>query len=175
MELKELKIKLASEAKAKGICREWHEFILNAHSKERLLTLFVKGLDFCLENNYPSAQLRAEFSGLRQHFGIFMNDDHISVKSGKYVIAFGTSEGKAAYSGFDVAQIWAREDTRMEVTATDNAVVCIEVADRAQVTITASGAARVSVFLHGGTIAQTSREKATIKVIDKANNYGNRE
>lgn len=112
MELKELKKKLAAEAKEKGICREWYEFILNAPSKERLLTLFVKGLDFCVENDYPSAQLRAEFAGLRQHFGIFMSD-HISVKSGKYVIGFGTSEGKAAYSGFDVAQIWAREDTRL--------------------------------------------------------------
>jgi len=111
MELKELKKRLAAEAKAKGICREWYEFILNAPSKERLLTLFVKGLDFCVENDYPSAQLRAEFAGLRQHFGIFMSD-HISVKSGKYVIGFGTSEGKAAYSGFDVAQILAREDTR---------------------------------------------------------------
>jgi hypothetical protein len=167
MELKELKKRLAAEAKEKGICREWYEFILNAPSKERLLTLFVKGLDFCVENDYPSAQLRAEFAGLRQHFGIFMSD-HISVKSGKYVIAFGTSEGKAAYSGFDVAQIWAREDTRLGVTATDNAVVCIEVADRAQVTITASGAARVSVFLHGGTITKNATDKATIKVIDKS-------
>lgn len=167
MELKELKKRLAAEAKEKGICREWYEFILNAPSKERLLTLFVKGLDFCVENDYPSAQLRAEFARLRQHFGIFMSD-HISVKSGKYVIAFGTSEGKANYSGFDVAQIWAREDTRLGVTATDNAVVCIEVADRAQVTITASGAARVSVFLHGGTITKNATDKATIKVIDKS-------
>lgn len=167
MELKELKKRLAAEAKAKGICSEWHEFIQNAPSKERLLTLFVKGLDFCIENNYPSAELRAEFAGLRQHFGIFMSD-HISVKSGKYVIAFGTSEGKAAYSGFDVAQIWAREDTRLEVTATDNAVVCVEVADRAQVIITASGAARVSVFLHGGTITKSTAGNATIKVIDKS-------
>lgn len=94
--------------------------------------------------------------------------DHISVKSGKYVIAFGTSEGKASYSGFDVAQIWAREHTRLEVTATDNAVVCIEVADKAQVTITASGAARVSVFLHGGTLIKNATGNATIKVIDKS-------
>lgn len=67
-----------------------------------------------------------------------------------------------------MAQIWAHEDTRLEVTTTDNAVVCIEVADRAQVTITASGAARVCVFLHGGTIIKDATDKATIKVIDKS-------
>ena len=62
MELKELKKKLAAEAKEKGICREWYEFILNATSKERLLTLFVKGLDFCVENDYPSAPDYASIS-----------------------------------------------------------------------------------------------------------------
>lgn len=71
MELQQLKKILAAEAKEKGICKEWYEYILNAPSKERLLMLFVKGLNFCLKNNYQASPLWAEFEGIRQHYGVF--------------------------------------------------------------------------------------------------------
>ena len=64
MEFQQLKKRLAEEAKANGICEEWYNHILNAPSKERLLTLFVKGLDFCLKNEFTD-DLWAEFQGMR--------------------------------------------------------------------------------------------------------------
>ena len=62
MSFEELKRALAAEAQAKGICSEWYSFILRATSKERLLTLFVKGLDFVFDNDFPSEELRAACS-----------------------------------------------------------------------------------------------------------------
>lgn len=166
MNLEQLKKELATEAKAKGICSEWYNFILSAPSKERLITLFIKGLDFCIYNDFPAAHLRAEFAGIRQHYGIFVND-RINVKSSRNIIAFGTSEGKADFTNFDVAQIWARDDTRITVRVRNNAFVCIDIADRAEIEIIASDAARVSVFLHGGTYTSKPTGNAKIKVIDK--------
>lgn len=166
MKLEKLKKELAAEAKAKGICREWYNYILNAPSKERLMTLFVKGVDFCIYNDFPAAHLRAEFAGIRQHYGVFVNDN-INVKSLRSIIAFGTSEGQTDFANFDVAQIWARDDTRITVRVRNNAFVCIDIADRAKVEIIASDAARVSVFLHGGTYTSKPSGNAKIKVIDK--------
>ena len=74
MSFEELKRALAAEAQAKGICSEWYSFILRATSKERLLTLFVKGLDFVFDNDFPSAELRAEFKGLHEHYGVFIDE-----------------------------------------------------------------------------------------------------
>lgn len=166
MELNQLKKILAAEAKEKGICKEWYEYILNAPSKERLLMLFVKGLDFCLKNNYQASPLWAEFEGIRQHYGVFLNEP-INVKGLRNVIAFGTSEGKAEFSGFNVSQVWARERARIDISVTGYAYVTIDIADSAEVKITASDAARVCVFLHGGSYTKSTTGNAKIKIIDK--------
>lgn len=68
MSFEELKRALAAEAQAKGICSEWYSFILRATSKERLLTLFVKGLDFVFDNYNPQIQISAESGTKRSIF-----------------------------------------------------------------------------------------------------------
>lgn len=166
MDFKKLKKRLAAEAKAKGICREWYEFILNATDKQRLLTLFVKGSDFCLLNDFPSPELRAEFNDTRREYGIFIND-RVAVKSLRNIFAFGTTAGSAEYANFDIGQIYARQDTEITITATGNAYVVVDVADRAKVDIQASGKARVSIFLHGGSYTASESGAAQIKIIDK--------
>lgn len=166
MDFKKLKKRLAAEAKAKGICREWYEFILNAPDKQRLLTLFVKGCDFCLLNDFPSPELRAEFNDTRREYGIFIND-RVAVKSLRNIFTFGTTTGRAEYANFDVGQIYARQDTEITITATENAYVVVDVADRAKVNIEASGKAHVSIFLHGGSYTANESGAAQIKLIDK--------
>lgn len=166
MELQQLKKILAAEAKEKGICKEWYEYILNAPSKERLLMLFVKGLNFCLKNNYQASPLWAEFEGIRQHYGVFLNEP-INAKDLRNVIAFGTSEGIAEFSGFTVSQVWARDNTKIVIKATGYAYVTIDIADCAEVEITASDAARVCVFLHGGSYTKSTTGNARINIIDK--------
>lgn len=167
MEFQQLKKRLAEEAKANGICEEWYNHILNASSKERLLTLFVKGLDFCLKNEFTD-DLWAEFQGMRQHYGVFKNEP-IEVKDLRNVVAFGTSEGTAEFTGFHVAQIWARDNVKISIKASGYAYITVDIADRAEVEITASDAARVSVFLHGGNYTGSTTDNARIKVIDKRN------
>lgn len=167
MELNQLKKALAAEAKAKGICSEWHTFILNATSKERLITLFVKGQDFCEKNNYPSPELRTEFADIRNHFGVFCADDNIAAKSLRSVIAFDKATGKVEYSNFDVGQVSVRSEARISITADANAFVCVSVYDRAEVEITARGSAKVSVILHGGECKHQATDRANIKITDK--------
>lgn len=167
MNLYELKHALAAEAKAKGICSEWYDFILNAPSKERLLTLFVKGQDFCEETNYPSPELRAEFADIRARFGVYCADDEIAAKSLRSVIAFDNAKGKAKYSNFDAATVSARGNSEITITAKDYAFVVVSISDGAKVEIIASDNARVSVILHGGECRTQATEQATIKTTDK--------
>lgn len=167
MTLYELKQRLAAEAKAAGICPEWHDFILKANSKERLITLFVKGQDFCEENNYPSPELRAEFADIRARFGVYCADDEIAAKSLRSVIAFDNATGKAEYSNFDAATVSARGNSEITITAKDNAFVVVSVSGSAKVRVTASDNARVSVILHGGECQSHATEQANIKTTDK--------
>ena len=167
MELNQLKKALAAEAKAKGICSDWYDFILKATTKERLITLFVKGQDFCEDNNYPSPELRAEFADIRARFGVYCADDKIAAKSLRSVIAFDNATGKAEYSNFDVATVSARGNSAINITVKDNAFVVVVVSGDAKVEITASDNARVSVILHGGECRTQAKEQAKIKTTDK--------
>lgn len=58
----------------------------------------MKGLDFVFDNDFPSAELRAEFKGLHEHYGVFI-DEPFSVADMRRIVAFGTSEGKARFRG----------------------------------------------------------------------------
>lgn len=167
MELYELKQRLAAEAKAAGICSEWHDFILKASSKERLITLFVKGQDFCSENNYPSPELRAEFADIRGKFGVFCANDHIEGKSPRSVIAFDNAAGIVEYANFDAGQVWARDNSEITITVKDNAFVLVSIDGSGKVNVIASDNARVSVILHGGECQTQATEQARIKTTDK--------
>lgn len=167
MKFNDLKTALAAEAKEKGICSEWYNFILTAPSKERLITLFVKGQDFCEENNYPSPELRAEFADIRGRFGIYCAEDRITAKSLRSVIAFDHATGNAEYSNFDAANVSARGNSEITITAKDNAFVVVSVSESAKVEVIASDKARVSVILHGGECKTQASEQATIKITDK--------
>ncbi|WP_192932934.1 hypothetical protein, partial [Parabacteroides distasonis] len=90
-----------------------------------------------------------------------------SVAAMRRIVAFGTSEGNARFSGFCAAQVWARDDTKLVVEVEDNAFVCIDITSRTKVEITASGTAKVTVFQHGGECINRASGNANIKVIDK--------
>lgn len=169
MELYELKQRLAAEAKAAGICPEWYDFILKASSKERLITLFIKGQDFCSEHNYPSPELRAEFADIRPRFGVFCADDRIAAKSPRSVIAFDRAAGTVEYGNFDAGQVWARDNSEITITAKDNAFVVVSIDGSAKVRVIASDNAKVSVILHGGECQTQATEQARIKTTDKRN------
>lgn len=167
MEFTTLKQALAAEAKAAGICEEWYYYILRATNKESLIALFSKGLDFCINNRFPSAKLRAEFDGIRQHFGVY-DSEEFTTKSRRRVVTYGTAAGTIKLANFDVSLIWAREDSKIAVEARNNAFVCVNIADNAEVKIEASDAAKVNIVLHGGTYeSHASGDAVQIKVIDK--------
>lgn len=166
MEFTKLKQALAAEAKAAGICEQWYYYILRATSKESLLALFNKGLDFCINNRFPSAELRAEFGGVRQHFGVY-DGEEFTANNLRRVVAYGTATGRIKIANFGVSLIWARDNSTLRVEARNNAFVCVNVADNAKVEIEASDAARVSIVLHGGTYTSRTNGAAQIKVINK--------
>ena len=76
------------------------------------------------------------------------------VKDLRNVVAFGTSEGTAEFTGFHVAQIWARDNVKISIKASGYAYITVDIADRAEVEITASDAARVVYSF----TAETTRE-----------------
>jgi len=157
---------LAKEAKAKGICEEWYNDLQHTEDKDALLKMFLKGIDFCISEDYPSPKFFKLFDGIRQEYGIF-RDEPIQTENSKYVVAFGKCEGTAKYSGYSVGQIFVKHESKLTIAASENSFVMIDIFDDSIIEINASGSAKVCVNQYGGQIVSIEHEQSTIKVIHK--------
>lgn len=163
MELKQLRKELAAEAQAAGICQEWLEKIKAAPSREYLLQLFIKGLDFATRAGFPSNRLATEFDDIAPHYGIFVNRDGTwPTTNKKRVIARDAIVTPATFDGFSVAEVYALHGSGVEVNASGYAIVAITVEIGAQVVAKATDNAQVKIFNHGGQI----KTSGNVKVIN---------
>lgn len=161
---------LAYEAKKNGICNDWFNLLLKAESKDRLMTMYLKGIDFCLSNEYPPLSFfREHGKGIMEKYGVFL-DEPIAVGNSHYVVALGTCEGEAQYTGFAVGQVFVKHDSKLTIAASENSFVMVDMFDNTEVLVKASGNAKVCVNRYGGTV-QTETESgpghAVIKIIEK--------
>lgn len=166
MDFKQLKKALAAEAKKAGICAEWHDYILQATSKERLVALYFGGFDFVEENDFPSEPLRREFDDIRRHYHVYENET-FSVRNPRRLVAYTGAQGNASFTDYTVAQLWARKGSEVNVKASGRAYVTLDVVEGAKAHIKASGKSRVTVFLHGGTVTQEKEDEAVITIKQK--------
>ncbi len=166
MNFKELKKALASEAKAAGICEEWYGYILNAPNKERLITLYFGGRGFVEENDFPSESLRREFDDIRRHYNIY-EAERFNAQNPRRLVAYTGAEGTAHFTGYAVAQVWARQGSQVEIDASDRSCVTLDVAKGATAHIKATDRSSVIVFNYGGTIAQEATDNAVITIKNK--------
>lgn len=164
MDFKKLRKRLAAEAKAAGICAEWLEKIKAAPSREYLLQLFIKGLDFAILNDFPSDELAAEFNDIAPHFGIFINrPGDWETEGKKRVIARDTSMEFITFRGYEVGEVYALRGSRLTIRALGNALVAVTVEPGAYVETWMGRDARVTIYDHGGEIYTRDSHNVQIK------------
>ena len=166
MNFNELKRALVKEAKEKKACTEGLAQLREANDIRQLVTLFFKTLDFSLENDYPSQDLRREFFGKVEDYGVFFRGNY-NITNFKYLAAFGDSKITARYGGYSVGNVYARENSEVTIEANGNAFVVVSTADSAKVHIIASDTAKVTMIKHGGIVTFNAKDAARIKVTDK--------
>jgi len=157
---------LAAAAKAKGICKEWYDRLQHTEDKHALMQMFLKGIDFCISEEYPAPRFFRPFDGIRQQYGIF-RDELIQAENSKYVAAFGKCEGTAKYTDYEIGQVFVKHESKLTITASGNSFVMVDVFDNADIEITAENDAKVCVNKYGGNVTTSEHGNAVIKVIHK--------
>ena len=73
---------LAKDAAKKGICKPWHDELKNfGNDIDKMLEMYLKGIDFCLESDFPDKDFIAkQFKGKMETSGVFL-DDAIDIDS----------------------------------------------------------------------------------------------
>lgn len=151
---KDISKELKKEAISLGLCQEWtNEW--GKPTKDELVDKYVRGIDFCIEHNYPSCEyMKKHFDGVMQNHGVFVNDN-IDLQNSKMVIANGKTSGKIIYNSYSVGTIYARHDSDLTIEASGNAFVSIETYDNCNVSVFQRDQSKVFIYNHGGNI-QTS-------------------
>lgn len=151
---KDISKELKKEAISLGLCTEWtNEW--GKPTKDELVDKYVKGIDFCIEHNYPSCEyMKKHFDGVMQKHGVFVNDN-IDLQNSKMVIANGKTSGKIIYNAYSVGTIYARHDSDLTIEVSGNAFVSIETYDNCNVSVFQKDQSKVFIYNHGGNI-QTS-------------------
>lgn len=144
MELQEIYI----QAIENGLCHEWQERMKSDLSLKNLCEMYFDGDDFSMEKDFPNLETLRNFKGKTELHGLFTAYVGIPNILSKMAF-FGDSDVKLNYNGFSVSQLILRHNTKAKITASDNAIVIINILDSAELEIESIQNSRVEVFSYG--------------------------
>ena len=151
MKKNKVSIELKKRATGLGLCDNWIEEWGNP-GLDDLCEMYVKGIDFCIEHDFPSCQyMKEHFDGVMQEHGIRV-DEFFILYNPPVLIANGRCDGKVKVDGYAVSDIYARHESVLEIDVSGNAVVSIETYDNCVLKVRSSDRSKVFVYDHGGSI-----------------------
>ncbi|GBU07960.1 hypothetical protein AwDysgo_12910 [Bacteroidales bacterium] len=159
---------LAKEAKCKGICKSWLAELKGLEDKKQMVHMYLKGIDFCLSNDYPSNEyIRANFKGVMESLGVFLDDRIVLVNIAKCV-SLGSTKGSIEITGFGCSEIFVKHTSELTIIAKDDAFIMVDVFDDAIINIQAHDRAKVCVNRYmGATIVPYENDCSVIKIVEK--------
>lgn len=136
------------QATERGLCKEWQEKMKADLSLKNLCEMYFDGDDWAMENDFPNLETMRNFKGITEVYGLFT--DYVGLPNMLSKMAFfGDSDVKLNYGGFSVSQLVFRHNSKAKITASENAVVIINLLDSAELEIEAIETARVEIFSYG--------------------------
>lgn len=167
----ELVKQLREDGTAKGLCQAWQEKLKPGISMERLVKLYIRGIDFCVKNDFPTLDfIRTNFKGKCEPYGAYV-DDIFEKRNAPDVILNGHCNAKLVYDGYTVSRVVIRHTSAASITVYGYACVTIDVFDDSVLNLVVIGTrAKVLVYRYGNSIVNYSGSCAKI-VFRNKNTY----
>lgn len=148
METKILSEKLKDEAKSLGLCDEWFADWKKDCSLDELCKKYVLGIDFCIENRFPSNDIiEKEFDLIRRKYNIFVNEEvRLKNKNGSWAIILGESNADIHLNEYGILEAYLCDNTTAKVRMDDNSKCFITLLDDAKVDISTSKYTRLHIY-----------------------------
>lgn len=165
----ELNKYILEKAKLAGICKPWAEQIATATSVDELMEMYVKGIDFCLEKDFPSSPDLVRLAGDKLHeYGIYVDQTGLALKNSKFAVLLGTCGADLHYDHFSVGQVFVKHNSCANVKTSDNSFLVIDCFDTARLTVTAYGNSKVLINVYGQAKVTTNKvSNGIIKIVHK--------
>lgn len=106
-------------ARDSGLCDLWYSKWRDSTDIDKLLDMYVRGFDFCVENDYPPLDfIRENFrlDDLHRHHIYLDEDVDIAKGSSDTYIFLGNCTGEIHFSGFAVSNVYIRHKSSINIT-----------------------------------------------------------
>lgn len=139
---------LKQQAISLGLCKQWTEAWGNCDQQE-LIDKYKKGIDFCLEHQYPSNEfIKENFNRTLLHENLIYVDEHLNLDdapSGVYILN-GECSGTISFGSWAAATIYVRHTSNVNIIAKDFAKVFVRLYDETEVEVCDVADAVVKVY-----------------------------
>jgi hypothetical protein len=151
-----------------GICREWGLIIQKTRSVDELLKMYVKGIDFCLKNDFPSnSDLQEKAGDLINAHGIYI-DAEVNLVNSPFTVLLGACTANLSYSDYSVSTCYFKHESTGNIKAAGNSIVVIDCFENSVLNIDASENSDVLITIYGNAqVSHTASETAKVKIIHK--------
>lgn len=139
MREKKLSARMKKEAVELGLCDQWTREWEDGTTKDEMVDKFVRGLDFCIEHDWPTTDvMKKEFGDVIHRHGVWV-DEAMSANNPDTAILNGSCDGRITVDGFGVSSIYVRHKSRLKLTVKDMAYAAVSLYDEANVDIDCQG------------------------------------
>lgn len=147
----------------KGLCAEWQGMWGRDSSVDEMLSMYIRGIDFCIKNNFPDNRYMKENAPgpvLARH-GIYIDrhlTDNITIMP--TLVLSGSCTGKITVPHIHVVTIYVRNNCDVEIETTGRSRVFVKVYDNANVRIVSRQFSKSFAYVYGGHVIS---DTATIR------------
>jgi hypothetical protein len=142
---------LRNKAVSLGLCDTWQKKWVKDKTPQQLIDMYKKGIDFCLESNYPDNKfIKENFTkDILSKNNMFVDEDFYVLNPENDCVILGESQGKLIFDGYAVRDIYINGNADVEIEASDFAKIFVNVYDDAQVVVTQKKNSVIHVYKHG--------------------------
>lgn len=154
----------------KGLCRLYQGKLKDGLTVEQLADLFKGGIDFCINNDYPTLDfLREHYKGKCEPYGVYIDESTGQLHNPGTIVLNGACKAFINYNGNKVSRLYARHESVCAVVVGGAANITIDLFDNAHLVVAVAGSdARVSVNVYGN--ARVEQKGPGITVTHKHKN-----
>lgn len=147
--------KLKEDGIAHGMCQKMQDEWKEGLSGEGLFRMYFRGMDFCIEHDWPSLETIHEFFSaeeLAEH-GIYIANGTSEGQSN--VAVLGDAEVHIYVKPFDVCDIYVRHNSKVYIHLSTGSYCYISILDNSEVhVVEKEGGARICASYYSGYVAE---------------------
>lgn len=164
-EARRLSQALKESAMSLGMCEDGISSWLDYKSLDELCEHYWEGIEFIIQHpGWPSNKWLLDNVGITtlNNHGIYI-DDNVVETSPKRMVFNGHCVGKVFAEGFSAPDLYVRNDSEVEVTATDASIVHVNVYDDARLNVRCDKFAKCFIYQYGGTVTYEGEGKVVLR------------